>query len=131
MRFSRIDHTYRVLELMKEYRIPMNEITYEYVISRMIAQDNLELAMQWLAEMGKEDLPPTLTTVQSLIKLAASKSHSRLAIDLAVSFELSTPRILDGETWYQCLIAAGDSLYVRCVVISESYHTHFYASPTE
>ena len=113
MRYSRLDHTYDVLKLMEEHKISRNEITYEYVIGHLIEQENLELALQWLAEMGKEDLPPTLKTIQSLIRLAADKGDTRLAIDLAVNFERSTPRILDAVTWYRCLTAAADSLYVR------------------
>jgi len=101
---------------MEEHQIPMNEITYEHVINRLVAQGNLELALQWLAEMGDQELSPTLRTVQSLIQLAAQMSHARLAIDLAINFENSSPRLLDAETWYQCLISAARTLYADGVI---------------
>ncbi|KAI0085155.1 hypothetical protein BDY19DRAFT_897240 [Irpex rosettiformis] len=131
MRYSRLDHTYDVLKLMDEHNVAKNETTYEFVICRLIQQENLELGLQWLAEMSKEDLSPTMKTIQSLVQLAADKGHARLAIELAVNFEQSTPRILEASAWYHCLIAAADSLYPDGVVYAWDKVVHAMRIPLD
>ncbi|KAI0339814.1 hypothetical protein BDW22DRAFT_1335411 [Trametopsis cervina] len=111
MRLSKVDYTYKILDLMAAEGFSMDESTYELVIQRFIRQENLELSLQWLAEMSSYDIPPTLNTIQSVVQLACKRSHAKLAIDIAVNFESTTPRILDAETWYYCLMASADALY--------------------
>lgn len=97
---------------MEARNISLTEMTYQYVIQRLVRAEALELCLQGLAEMGERQVVPSLKTMFAIIQLACQLSHSRLAIDLAVNFEQSSPRLLDAQTWYTCLIAAADTLYV-------------------
>lgn len=98
---------------MKQFNITPNEITYEIIIFRYTESGNLELALQYLAEMGTRGLSPTLKTAGSIINTANRRGFPRLALDLADAFEQSSVRRLEGSVWMECLIASSDALFVR------------------
>lgn len=97
---------------MAEYDIAPNHKTYELVIGRMTQADNLESALQRLAEMNRAGLTPTLQTAEMIIRLACKFDLPRLALDLADTFEDTAIRRLDGNVWMECLISSAGSLYV-------------------
>lgn len=100
---------------MEARNLDMTDMTYQFVIFRLVRSEALELSLQWLAEMGTKGLTPTMKTMAALVELACQLSNSRIAIDLALNFEQSSPRMLEAQTWYNCLIAAADTLYVSVV----------------
>ncbi|CAL1706575.1 unnamed protein product [Somion occarium] len=106
-----IKDTWIILDLMEQYDIPPNNKTYELIISRMCEADNLESALQQLAEMNKLGLSPTLQTAEAIIRLACKLDSPRLALDLADAFEETAVRRLDGVVWMECLSASADALY--------------------
>lgn len=115
-----MDDHYRVLELMEAHNVSLSDVTYQFIITRLARAEALELSLQWLAEMGQHNLTPTIKTISAVIELASSLGHSRLAIDLALNYEQSTPRLLEAQTWYSCLIAAADALYVSTSYIARN-----------
>lgn len=104
--------TWRLLDLMGEYSISPNQTTYEIIILRLVESENLELALQFLAEMNKLELGPTLKTMQAIINLACDIGYPRLALELADAFESTSVRRLESEVWMNCLACAAEHLYV-------------------
>ncbi|KAH9892476.1 hypothetical protein C8Q73DRAFT_649226 [Cubamyces lactineus] len=102
---------HRVLKLMDEWSIQPNEITYEIIITRLARVQRLELALQYLAQLGRAGLSPTLTTASAIITTAADLGFPRLALDLALAFEETSVRRLDGEVWVDVLISCAEALY--------------------
>lgn len=104
-----------LLKAMGEWSIPPNEITYEIIITRLAEADRLELALQYLAKLAPAGLAPTLNTASAIITRAAALGFSRLALDLAVAFEETSVRRLDGEVWVDVLVSCAEGLYVSTV----------------
>ncbi|KAI0663615.1 hypothetical protein C8Q70DRAFT_906868 [Cubamyces menziesii] len=102
---------HRVLKLMEEWNIQPNEITYEIIITRFTQVRRLELALQYLAQLGRAGLSPTLNTASAVISAAADMGFPRLALDLALAFEETSIRRLDGEVWVDVLISCAEALY--------------------
>ncbi|KAI0374145.1 hypothetical protein BV20DRAFT_962134 [Pilatotrama ljubarskyi] len=105
-------YLHEVLRTMEEWSIRPNEFTYEIMITRFAQADRLELALQYLAKMAPAGLSPTLKTATVIISAAAELGFSRLALDLAVAFEETSVRRLDGEVWVDLLVSCAESLYV-------------------
>ncbi|EGO00063.1 hypothetical protein SERLA73DRAFT_88892 [Serpula lacrymans var. lacrymans S7.3] len=105
-----------VLHKMEGMDISPNEHTYGLIIERFTAASQLELALQFMNEMGNRGFPPELPTAQSMIKLAAQQSFPRLALDLAENFEATSVRRLDTETWMTCLHSSSEVLYAEGVL---------------
>ena len=103
---------HRVLRLMEEWRIQPNEITYEIIITLLARAQRLELALQYLAQLGRAGLSPTLKTASAIITTAAELGFPRLALDLALAFEETSVRRLDTEVWVDVLISSAEALYV-------------------
>ncbi len=103
---------------MGEYGVSPNQTTYEIVILRLVDSENLELSLQFLAEMNKLELGPTLKTIQAIINLACDIGHPRLALELADAFESTSVRRLESEVWMNCLECAADHLYVSTYPMS-------------
>ena len=97
---------------MAQYDIAPDQKTYELVIGRMIQADNLESALQRLAEMNRAGLTPTLQTAEMIIRLACRFNMPRLALDLADTYEDTAIRRLDGPVWVECLNSSAEGLYV-------------------
>lgn len=113
MRYQNLERNWQIWNLMTVHGIHPNEFTYEHLIMYLCRQDNLELALQMLSEMGDKGLLASLKLTQSLIALACDMKYPRLAIELAEAFELTSVRRLEGSVWMKCLIASAEALYVR------------------
>ncbi|OJT10263.1 Pentatricopeptide repeat-containing protein, mitochondrial [Trametes pubescens] len=100
-----------LLKTMEEWSIPPNEITYEIIITRLAQADRLELALQFLAKMAPAGMAPTLNTASAIVTRAAALGFPRLALDLAIAFEETSVRRLDGEVWVDVLISCAEALY--------------------
>ena len=98
--------------MMDEWSIAPNEITYELIITRFAENGRLELALQFLSQLGQAGLSPTLSTAASVIACAAELGHPRLALDLADAFEETSVRRLDGHVWVDILASCAQDLYV-------------------
>lgn len=105
--------TWRILDMMATYDISPNQTTYEIVILRLLESQNLELSLQYLAEMNKNGLTPSLKTVQGIIRTACALGYPRLALELADAFESTSVRRIENEVWLDCLGSAAEHLYVR------------------
>ncbi|PCH36175.1 hypothetical protein WOLCODRAFT_146143 [Wolfiporia cocos MD-104 SS10] len=112
VRYLDTNHMWEVLDLMKQHRIKLDEKTYERVILRYANSDNVELALQNLAEMTERGLSPTLSTASRVISAASRNGHPRLALDLAESFEATSLRHLEQEVWIELLISCSDMMFL-------------------
>ncbi|KAI0819966.1 hypothetical protein BC628DRAFT_1331540 [Trametes gibbosa] len=99
------------IRTMQQWDVTPNEITYEIIITRLAGADRIELALQYLSTLPPLRLSPTLNTATAVIQCAAGLGFSRLALDLAVSFEETSVRRLEGEVWVDLLISCAQSLY--------------------
>ncbi|OCH84665.1 hypothetical protein OBBRIDRAFT_764006 [Obba rivulosa] len=106
---------WEVLELMAKHEVPWDQRTYEFVILRY-AEDSVELALRYLAEMGEKQLSPTLKTMEGVINAACKLHLPRLALDLAEAFEESSVRRLDTQVWVDLLIACATDLWKEGVL---------------
>lgn len=97
---------------MNELGVSPNSTTYTLIIQRYVADQNLELAVQYLYAMKARHLLPDLKAIQAVIILAAKLGYTRLALDLAVWFESQSARRIEHTTWMKCLISAAEALYV-------------------
>lgn len=113
MRHLDSSHMWDTLESMGRFEISPNESTYELIILRYAEAGHVELALQFLSELGERGLSPTLKSAQSIILAACKMGFPRLALDLADAFEQTSVRRLDSGVWVNCLIACAESLYVR------------------
>lgn len=105
------------LTAMEAYGIAPNEVTYEIIISRLANADRIEFALQYLSKLPPLGLSPTLNTATAIIQSAASIGFARLALDLAVSFEETSVRRLDGDVWVDLLASCAESSYVSPALI--------------
>lgn len=94
------------------FNMKPDAVAYEIVITQLCKAENLELALQKLAEMSQLQMHPTIRITQNIVKSACRIGLCRLAVDVAEAFEDSSPRRLDGTTWMKCLMASADALYV-------------------
>ncbi|KAH9935671.1 uncharacterized protein B0H18DRAFT_976775 [Fomitopsis serialis] len=106
----------KLVKTMQDRGIKPNEATYEILILRYLSAQQLELALQSLAQMNAAGLSPTLRTAQAVIKTAAALSLPRLALDLADSFEESSIRRLEADVWVDCLLTCAESLWEEGVL---------------
>ncbi|KAF7361943.1 Methyltransf-25 domain-containing protein [Mycena venus] len=88
---------------------------------RFVADDNLELALQYYHAMKAHNLLPDVAAAQAVIVLAAKQGFPRLAVDLAVSFENETVRKVEDSVWVACLHSSATELYAEGV--SKSWYT--------
>lgn len=115
-RFEESRTIWEILQLMDQSRVSPNESTYEPFVLHYAESDNLELALQYLSDMGQRGLSPTLKTAQGVIRSAGRLGFARLALDLAEGFEATSIRRLDVDVWVECLISCSEALYVDGVM---------------
>jgi len=113
-----IDTIWTILDTMNQYHLEPDALTYQHLITRFSDADNLELAVQYLAQMNDQGLSPTYATASAIIGCACRLDFPRLAIDLANAYESTAVRRLDGEVWMRCLIACAGGLYPEGVEIA-------------
>ena len=90
----------------------INAATYDAAIGFYVEGENVDMALQKLAEMNDLGMNPSLTTAQNLVLSVAEQGLPRLAMDLAIAFEGSSLRRIDTETWVKLLVEFSDNLYV-------------------
>jgi pentatricopeptide repeat protein len=90
-----------------------NIVSYELLIERLTEDRNLEMAVFMLKDMESQELAPSAETAANIINLAATLGHPRLALDLAMAYEIDSVRPLSGEAWVRCLGSCAEFLYVR------------------
>ncbi|KZT21359.1 hypothetical protein NEOLEDRAFT_1150690 [Neolentinus lepideus HHB14362 ss-1] len=105
-----------VMDMMKENGVAPNAETYEILIERYIAGNNLERCMEIYAQAESGQAPLNVTTVEKLIVLAAESGYPRLACQMAEHFEARSVRSLNVTTWVKCLISSSDQLYADGVI---------------
>ena len=112
--------------MMEAWNIQPTEQTYEYVVKRLVDNERLESCLQMLAQLGRENLTPTLHTASMVVTCAVNLGYSRLALDLAESFERTSVRRLDAEVWCDILAGCAQSLYVSLApMITYAVLTYF------
>lgn len=104
--------TWNIWDSMQEHHVEPDERLYERLIARLVNGQNLEVALQYLAEMGEKGISPTLRTVQGIIKLACYLHFPQLGMELAHAFNQTSVRQIDSQTWMVILIASSEALYV-------------------
>lgn len=97
---------------MEELGVAPNQTTYTLLITRFVAEENLEVALQYLHGMKARNLLPEVAAAQAVIVLAADQGYPRLAVDLAISFETETVRKVEDSVWLACLHSSAADLYV-------------------
>ncbi|KAJ7262235.1 hypothetical protein B0H12DRAFT_1013042 [Mycena haematopus] len=110
-----------ILTRLEELGVTPNAATYALLITRFVAEQNLELALQYLHAMKARNLLPDVKVAQAVIILAANQGFPRLAIDIAVSFENETVRKVEDSVWLACLHSSAAELYAEGV--SKSWYT--------
>ncbi|KAF7782498.1 hypothetical protein Agabi119p4_1874 [Agaricus bisporus var. burnettii] len=111
VRYRHSHHVARVLKKMEDCGVKPNSQTLNLLITRYVAEDNLELALRHLLSSPQNDIVPDIQTVQSVIILAARNNFARLALDLVHWFERISARRLEESAWTHCLIAATETSY--------------------
>lgn len=101
-----------IIQKMDAANIPPDGQTFQLMIRRFAAAENLEFALQCVYQMGTRGLALELTVAQDVIGLAAELGFPRLALDLAENFEATSVRRLSPETWMRCLASSAEVLYV-------------------
>ncbi|KAJ6609859.1 hypothetical protein B0H10DRAFT_1812604 [Mycena sp. CBHHK59/15] len=123
--FNHIIHAYRtestallpmVLRKMEDLGVVPNATTYTLLITRFTADQNLEMALQFLHAMKVHNLLPEVAAAQAVITLAAKQGQPKLAVDLAVSFEKQTVRKVENSVWLACLHSSAAELYSDGVI---------------
>ncbi|KAJ7462230.1 hypothetical protein B0H11DRAFT_2054671 [Mycena galericulata] len=107
-----------VLRKMEELGVAPNQTTYTLLITRFVADENLEVALQYLHAMKAHRLLPDVEAAQAVIILAANQGYPRLAVDLAISFEAETVRRVEDSVWLACLHSSAADLYAAGVLRS-------------
>lgn len=97
---------------MAQRNVPANNETYESIFDFLLNAGAIEMTVQYFQTMKKEGLEPTLHSMENIVTRAAEFGHSRLAFDLAKSFEADSLRALPAEAWLSCLSSAADALWV-------------------
>ncbi|KAJ7901771.1 hypothetical protein B0H14DRAFT_2668377 [Mycena olivaceomarginata] len=110
-----------ILTKLEELGVKPNATTYTLLITRFVAEENLELAVQYLHAMRTKHLIPDVAAAQAVIVLAANQGFPRLAVDIAVSFEKETVRKVEDSVWLACLHSSAAELYAEGV--SKSWYT--------
>jgi pentatricopeptide repeat protein len=86
---------------------------YTAIFESLVAQGNVETALNYLFMMKNQDIVPELSAVQDVIMLTANCGYSRLAIELSAFYEKTSLRRLDDVVWMTCLASAAQNHYVR------------------
>ncbi|RPD57625.1 hypothetical protein L226DRAFT_503590 [Lentinus tigrinus ALCF2SS1-7] len=101
------------IKLMEEWSIRPNETTYEIIITRLVENQRLENALQYLSKLAPAGLSPTLRTAAAVVQCAADLGFPRLALDLADAFESTSIRRLESEVWVDVLVSCAEQLYAE------------------
>jgi pentatricopeptide repeat protein len=101
------------LQQLHEFGIKPNPSMYTTILESLVAQGNVEMALNYLFMMKNQEILPELSAVQDVIMLTANCGYSRLAIELSVFYEKTSLRRLDDAVWMTCLASAAQSHYVR------------------
>ncbi|CDO75675.1 hypothetical protein BN946_scf184941.g28 [Trametes cinnabarina] len=110
------DELHEILRSMESWGIHPNELTYEIIITRLARSHRVELALQFLANMPRLGLSPTLSAASSVITAAADLGFARLALELALSFERMSIRRLEASTWVDVLVGCAEAVYAEGVL---------------
>ena len=97
---------------MLEAEIIPNATSYEILITHLTKEGNLEMSLAVLTEMEKRDLSPSTEAAESVVLLAAQQGNSRLALDLATSYEAVSVRPLSTAIWVHVLASCAEYLFV-------------------
>lgn len=100
------------LQQLQEFGIQSNPSMYSAIFESLVAQGNLETALNHLFIMKNQDILPELSAVQNVIMLTANCGYSRLAIELSSFYEKTSLRQLDDAVWMACLASAAQNYYV-------------------
>lgn len=101
---------------MNQFGIKPNVPIYSAIINCLVAQGNVEMAVQCVFSMKEQNVIPEIATAQDVVILAAECGYSRLAIELATYFESTSVRQLESSAWLSCLFSSARNLYVRSAV---------------
>lgn len=113
-------HLSKVLQEMRQRKIPLDSNMLGELISRAIYNNNLELSLRYLYLLRSQNHSPIPTdSVQPIITLAARQNHSRLAIDIALWYD-SVGEKLPKSVWTLCLASAATTLYTEGILVSWS-----------
>ncbi|KAJ6499358.1 hypothetical protein C8R45DRAFT_982182 [Mycena sanguinolenta] len=107
-----------ILKRLEALAVTPNAATYTLLITRFVAEQNLEVALQYFHAMKAHNLLPDVAAAQAVITLAANQGFPRLAIDIATSFENETFRKVEDSVWLACLHSSAAELYAEGVSIS-------------
>ncbi|KAF8210173.1 hypothetical protein K438DRAFT_1571193 [Mycena galopus ATCC 62051] len=110
-----------ILTKLESMGVAPTTATYTLLITRFVAEENLEVALQYLHAMKARNLLPDVAAAQAVIVLAANQGFPRLAVDLAISFENQTVRKVENSVWLACLHSSAAELYAEGV--SKSWYT--------
>ncbi|KAF8894891.1 hypothetical protein CPB84DRAFT_1682582 [Gymnopilus junonius] len=104
------------IERMNEFDIKPNVPIYSAIINCLVAQGNIEMAVQYVFSMKEQGIIPEIATAQDVVILAAECGYSRLAIELATYFENTAIRQLESSAWISCLFSSARNLYIDGVL---------------
>ncbi|KAJ7783073.1 hypothetical protein B0H16DRAFT_1495224 [Mycena metata] len=110
-----------ILARMEALGIAPNATTFTLLITRFVAEGNLEVSLQHLHAMKARNLLPEVAAAQAVIVLAANQGYPRLALDLVASFEKESVRKVENSVWLACLYSSAANLYAEGV--SKSWYT--------
>lgn len=110
------------IEEMRTLGIYPDAKTYALILERPFVNENVEMIIQYVAEMMQRGITPELDTAQRAIIIATNYNLPKLALELAHAFEHDSVRRLDIEVWMNCLICAAENLYVRLRAIHRHHH---------
>ncbi|KAG2010385.1 hypothetical protein CC2G_013214 [Coprinopsis cinerea AmutBmut pab1-1] len=113
LRYQRSPFIWKALSDASPREVIENPAALCQLVSRAVANNNLELALQYLHTLRSKKHPVNWETVAPLVYLAASRNEARLAIDIAVWFEEHSGVKLGKRVWLECLIASAFIRYVR------------------
>jgi pentatricopeptide repeat protein len=101
------------VQQLHEFGLKPNPSIYTAILDSLVAQGNVETALNYLFTMKSQDILPELSAVQDVIMLTANCGYSRLAIELSAFYEKTSLRHLDDAVWMSCLASAAQNQYVR------------------
>lgn len=108
---------------MNHFGIKPNGPIYSAVIDYLVAEGNVEMAIQCIFSMKGQGIVPELATAQAVVILAAECGYSRLAIELATYFENAPVSQLESSVWIACLFSPQSVCAFFCLFFGFSFMT--------
>ncbi|KIY44382.1 hypothetical protein FISHEDRAFT_51427 [Fistulina hepatica ATCC 64428] len=88
---------------MQELGVEFNTVTYSLIIIRLVADGNMEQALQYAIAAKESGITLELQTISSVVHLVCDCDHPRLALDLAKWYEGDSDRRLNPALWAKIL----------------------------